>query len=155
MNGEIVLRPLLSRHPDARRGAWPLLDPFLLPYLAIMFGSIVAALAGTYNALVLRRGWLAVRSLAAGAAGWIGFFGAVTALRMAGVENGSLLLIGGRIVHFAVGGVLTFLHQPHFRGHAFLRGRAADVIRSYAVAMLVYFVTPGPVVLLLQGVWLV
>lgn len=145
-------RPLLQRHPDARRGSAPLLHPVLFPYLALIFGSLIAGIAGAYNAAVLRRGWLMVQSLLIGAAGWISFLFVVAALGQLGVENVSLAVIGGRVVHFALGGLLFFVHRPHFRGHEFLHGRTAPLLASYLVAIFASIYLPNKLELILLGV---
>lgn len=145
-------KPLLRRHPDARKGRAPLLHPILLPYLALMFGSAVAGLAGTFNALMLRRTSLALKSLAIGAAGWLSFMLVVALVRKAGVENVAVAVVIGRVMHFALGGALYFVHRPHFRGHEFLNGKTAPLLGSYLVAILASMYMPAKLTLLLLGV---
>lgn len=155
MNEDLAPRPLLARHPDARRGAVNLIEPALLPYLALMFGSLAAAAVGAYNALALKRPGLALRSLALGATGWVAFLFVVAAVRFYGVENVNVGVIVGRVVHFALGGALYAMHRAHFRGHTFLHGNTVPLLQSYLAAILVSMVLSHKVTLFLLGVWLV
>lgn len=148
----LALQPLLRRHPDARRSGIPLLDPILLPYVALMLGSGVAALAACYNALLLRRAGLALRSIFLAVVGWVLFLVVVVGTRRAGLENLAVGLILGRVVHFACGGVLYWMQRPYFRGHQFLRGPVIPMLASYLVALLVSMKLPVKVTLLLLGV---
>ena len=152
MNDELALKPHLERYPDARRGAAPLLDPVLLPYLALMFGSLVAAVGAVYNAVVLKRFGLAVRSILVGTLGWISFQ-FVVALVVHLVGNVSVGVIAGRVVHFALGGVLYAMHRPYFRGHEFLSGRTIPLFASYALAILISLKMPWKVAARLLGAW--
>ena len=149
---ELTLRPLLRRHPDARRAKAPLLHPILLPYLALIFGSGVAAVAAFYNALMLRRGGLAVRSLLVGLAGWLVFLIVVGNAVHFGLHNVRIAVILGRIIHFAFGGLLYTMHRPHFTGNQFRGGRALPIVQSYVVAFILYFIAPTNLLLLLLGV---
>jgi hypothetical protein len=149
---DLALRPVLTRYPDARRGIAPLLEPVLLPYLALMFGSLFASLVGVYNAVVLKRFGLAVRSILVGALGWISFqFVLVLVVHVTG--NASVGVIAGRIVHFALGGLLYAMHRPHFRGNAFLNGRAVPMLPSYLVAILISMKMPWQITARLLGAW--
>jgi hypothetical protein len=154
MNETAPLEPLLARYPDARRGAAPLLEPLLLPYLALMFGSLVASLFAVYNALVLKRLGLAARSILVGALGWI-VFQFVFALVFHAAGNASVGVVAGRIVHFALGGVLYAMQRPHFRGHRFLDGGTVPLLASYLVAILVSIKMPWKVTVRLLGAWFV
>jgi hypothetical protein len=155
MTDDLAPRPLLSRYPDARRGMGTLIEPALLPYLALMFGSLVAGAVGAYNALMLKRPGLALRSLAVGAAGWIAFLFVLATVRgPLGIENVSVGVIIGRIVHFALGGALYVMHRPHFSGHTFKHGTTAPLLGSYLTSILVSMVLPSRVTLFLLGVWI-
>jgi len=154
MNDDLALAPVLTRYPDARRGAAPLFEPVLLPYLALMFGSLAASLFGVYNAVVLKRFGLALRTLLVGALGWISFQ-FVFALVLHASGNASVGVIAGRVVHFALGGLLYAMHRPYFRGHEFLRGRAVPLFASYALAILISMKMPWKVTARLLGAWLV
>jgi hypothetical protein len=146
--GELTLRPLLRRYPDARRAKAPLLPPALLPYLALLFGSSVAALVAVYNALMLRRPALALRSLLIGVGGWVSFFLIITFAN----ANVRVVMILGRALHFAFGGVLYAMHRRHFTGSQFLDGPALPLVKSYVAAVVIYFILPSAVVALLLGV---
>jgi hypothetical protein len=143
-------RPLLRRHPDARLASVPLLEPSLLPYLGLMFGSPVAAAVSLYNALAIRRVGLAVRSLLLGIAGWIGFLLVLVIANRFGADNIAFIL--GRMFYFAIGGALFFIHRPHHRGHEFLGGRSVPILASYLAAIAISILLPGRVALLLLGV---
>ncbi len=143
-------RPLLRRHPDARLAAAPLLDPSLLPYLGLMFGSPVAAAVSMYNALAIRRVGLAIRSFLIGVAGWIGFLLVIVAANRFGAA--SIAFILGRMFYFAVGGALFFIHRPHHRGHEFLGGRSVPILASYLVAIAISIWLPRDIALILLGV---
>jgi hypothetical protein len=150
---DLALRPILTRYPDARRGAAPLLEPLLLPYLALMFGSLVAGLFAAYNAGTLKRSGLAMRSILVGAIGWITFpFTFALVFRATG--NVSVGVIAGRVVHFALGGALYAMHRPHFRGHTFLGGRPVPLFGSYALAIAVSIMMPWKITARLLGAWL-
>jgi hypothetical protein len=149
--GDLTLRPLLSRHPDARRAKAPLLQPILLPYLALIFGSGVAALAACYNALMMRRGGLAARSLLAGAGGTIAFLVVAGNAIHFGAET-VVAIILGRVVHFAFGGLLFSMQRPHIRGNEFLGGPMAPLLPSYLAAIAISLLLPSPLTLLLLGV---
>lgn len=146
------MKPLLARHPDARRAPAPLLEPILLPYVAIMFGSVVAAAVATYNALMLRRPALIARSLLLGVMGWLGFLMMPALLRPAGITNLSVAVILGRLVHFAIGGVMFWIFRPHAGGHEFLGGKNVPLLPSYLVAFLIAWNLPARVTLMLLGV---
>lgn len=143
-------RPLLRRHPDARLASVPLLDPSLLPYLGLMFGSPVAAAVSLYNALAIRRVGLAVRSLLLGIAGWIGFLLVLVIANRFGAD--SIAFILGRMFYFAIGGALFFIHRPHHRGHEFLGGRSVPILASYLAAIAISIWLPGRIALMLLGV---
>ena len=145
---DFALRPLLARHPDARRAKAALVPPILLPYLALMFGSGVAAVAAAYNAFMLRRGGLAVRSLLVGVAGWIAFLLIIANAS----DHVRVMVIVGRIVHFAFGGLLYRMQRAHFTGSEFLHGDALPLVQSYVVAFVVYLVVPAKVMAVLLGV---
>jgi hypothetical protein len=151
---EYALKPLLQKFPDGRAGTSPLLEPVLLPYVAIMFGSLVAGILGAYNAAVLRRYGLLFRSLFVGALGWIAFLFVVGFVTRAGA-NVSVALIIGRLFHFAMGGVLLFIQRPFVRGHTFLSGPMAPMLSSYMVAFMFSMFLPWKVTRFLLGVWLV
>jgi hypothetical protein len=148
--GELTLRPLLRRYPDARRAKAPLLQPALLPYLALLFGSSVAALVAVYNALMLRRPALALRSLLIGVAGWVSFFLIIASANAN--AHVRVVMILGRALHFAFGGVLYAMHRRHFTGSQFLDGPALPLVKSYVAAVVLYFIFPSAVVALLLGV---
>lgn len=154
MTDDLALRPVLTRYPDARRGSLPLLDPVFLPYLGLIFGSLVASLAAVYNAVVLKRAGLAVRSILIGAAGWISFQ-FVVALVVKVTGNVSVGVIVGRVVHFALGGALYAMHRAHFSGHEYLHGRAVPLLPTYLVAILISMKMPWKVTARLLGVWFV
>jgi hypothetical protein len=145
---DLTLRPLLARHPDARRAKAALLPPILLPYIALMFGSGIAALAAVYNALMMRRVGLAVRSLLVGAAGWFAFFLIITNAD----DHIRVLVIVGRVVHFLCGGLLYRMQRAHFAGSQFLHGAALPLVRSYVGAFVVYLFLPAKIVAFLLGV---
>jgi hypothetical protein len=149
--GEVLQRPLLKRYPDARRAPIPLVEPVLLPYLALLFGSAVAGVVAAYNAVAIRRFGLAALSLAAGAAGWAAF--ALLVIRVEDAHgNLELALIVGRILHFIIGGWLFLTERPYLRGHAFLQGRMLPVVLTYVVAFVIALVMPADIWLLLTGV---
>lgn len=152
MSADVALRPVLARYPDARAGKLPLLEPILLPYLGLMFGSFVASVAGAYNALVLRRVGLAIRSLLIGALGWIAFLFVVAFVAKAS-SNGGVGLIAGRLLHFAIGGALYTLQRPHVRGHTFLGGRTAPMLACYLASIVLAMILPWSVVRFLLGDW--
>lgn len=149
--GELSLHPLLARHPDARRAKAPLLQPVLLPYLALIFGSGVASLAACYNAAMMRRGGLAAKSLLIGILGTIAFVvvGA-TAIRL-GAEP-AVAMILGRVIHFAFGGLLFARQRPYVRGNEFLSGPMAPLLPSYLVTIAISIFLPARISLLLLGV---
>jgi hypothetical protein len=149
--GDLTLRPLLRRHPDARRAKAPLLQPILLPYLALIFGSGVAALVACYNALMLKRGGLAGYSLLAGAGGMLSFLLVAGNAIHFGAEP-AVALILGRVVHFAFGGLLFALQRPHLRGNEFLGGPVAPLLPSYFGAIVISLLLPSRLSLLLLGV---
>lgn len=147
---QLTLRPLLSRYPDARSATVPLLEPAFFPYLALVFGTPVAALASCYNAAALRRWGLVAASLALGAAGWLAF--AVTfALVATSGAHSSLALIAARIVSFALGSLLFLAQRPHVRGHSFLLGSTIPLLNSYMAAFALSMILPHRVHLLLMS----
>ena len=152
MNDELAPNPLLERYPDARRGFAPLLEPVLLPYLALMFGTLAASVFAVYNAVMLKRFGLAMRSILVGALGWISFQ-FVLALVVNVFDNASVGVIVGRFVHFALGGALYAIHRPHFRGHQFLNGRTVPLLASYILAILISMKMPWQVTARLLGAW--
>jgi len=152
---ESALRPLLKRYPDAHRSAAPLLEPILLPYVSLIFGSAVAAVAAAYNGVIIKRTGLVLRSLLLGALGWVAFILVVVLARQAGIENPRVLLILGRTMHFGFGAVLYLIHRPYFRGHEFLGGRAVALLPSYLTAFVISMMLPPRLELLLLGVPLV
>jgi ABC-type multidrug transport system fused ATPase/permease subunit len=152
MNDDLALKPLLKRYPDARRGFTPLLEPVLLPYLGLIFGSLVASLFAVYNAVMLKRFGLALRSILVGTLGWISFQ-FVVALVVHFFDNVSVGVIVGRFVHFALGGALYAMHRPHFRGHEFLNGRPVPLLASYVLAILISMKMPWQITARLLGAW--
>ncbi len=149
--GDLSLRPLLERHPDARRAKGPLLQPVLLPYLALIFGSGVASLAACYNALMMKRGGLAAKSLLVGLLGTIAFVvvGGI-ALRLGAAPAVAIIL--GRVIHFAFGGLLFAMQRPHVRGNEFLSGPMAPLLPSYLATIAISIFLPARISLLLLGV---
>jgi hypothetical protein len=145
-----ALHPLLSRYPDARRGTGPLFDPILLPYLGLIFG-FGGAIVGVYNAWRLRRMRLALVTILIGLAGVVLFFATIIVSRRLGVETIAVSLIVGRSLHFALGGLLFFIHRPHFRGHEFQDGASVPVLPSYLGAMFLSMVLPWRLTLVLLG----
>lgn len=150
MNETEALQPLLSRYPDARRGTGRLFDPILFPYIALIFG-FGAALLGVYNAWSLRRTRLALLSLLIGLTGCLLLVVTFVVARNVGIEKPAVALIVGRMVHFALGVLLFFLHRPHFRGHEFQNGETVPVLQSYIGAILLSMIVPWRVTLLLLG----
>jgi hypothetical protein len=150
--GDLTLSPLLGRYPDARRAKAPLISPILFPYLGLIFGSGVASLAACWNAVMLRRGWLAVRSILVGIGGWLAFLFVVFGAVNAGLTTVSIALILGRIVYFAFGGLLYAMHRRHETGNEFLGGPAVPLVASYVLAFVIHMMLPGRVLLLLLGV---
>ena len=149
--GDLVLRPLLSGHPDARRARTPLLQPVLLPYLALIFGSGVASLASCYNALAMKRGRLAGYSLLAGAGGMLAFLlVASSAIHFGMVPAVAVIL--GRVVHFGFGGLMFSMQRPYVRGNEFLGGPVAPLLPSYGVAVGIFIFLPARLSLFLLGV---
>jgi hypothetical protein len=147
-----LLRPSLRRYPDARRAAAPQIDPLLLPYAALMLGSAVAGVLAFYNAIVIRRFGNALLALLLGAAGWICCVLMVAAANDARVENVGFVLLGVRVVHFVIGGILFFLQRPHVHGNVFLRGDVAPTRASYFAALAIAWFLPIRIVLVLLGV---
>lgn len=148
-SGEGLLRPSLRRYPDARRAAAPQIDPLLLPYVAIMFGSAVAGLIACYNAIVIRRFGHALLALLFGAFVWIG---CVLVASAANQANIGFILITVRVLHFLAGGILFFVQRPHVHGSAFLRGSVAPVAACYVAALVIALTLPVRVMLVLLGV---
>jgi hypothetical protein len=144
-----LLRPSLRRYPDGRRAAAPQLEPLLLPYIALMFGSAVAALFAAYNAVVIRRFGLAVLSLLLGISGWIA---CVLMAAAASEKNVVFTLLGVRVLHFLAGGLLFFMQRPYVHGSAFLHGRIAPVRASYLAALAAAWFMPVRLLLILLGV---
>ena len=149
---DVLLRPSLRQYPDARRGPLPLIEPVLLPYLALMFGSGVAGIVAFYNAITIRRVGNAVATLLVGGVGWLTSLIIAGAANHAGVTNLALVLLGLRVMHFLIGGAFFFLQRPYVRGHAFLGGRMAPALASYLVAFAITWFLPVWVLLLLLGV---
>lgn len=149
---EELLRPSLRRYPDARRAAAPQLDPVLLPYVALMFGSAVAGVLAFYNAVVVRRFGNAFLSLLFGAFGWIACVRIVVAANRAQVENVVLILLAVRVLHFVIGGVLFLVQRPYVHGSVFLHGSVAPVHISYIAAFAAALLLPTRVLLFLLGV---
>jgi hypothetical protein len=145
---EITLRPLLTRHPDARRAKAPLVQPILLPYLALIFGSGVASLVACYNALMMKRGGLAAKSLLAGAGGMLAFLVIVNNAIHLGAQP-AVALILGRVVHFAFGGVLFSMQRAHVRGNEFLGGPTVPILPSYVAVIVIWLLLPSRLALLL------
>ncbi len=146
-----LLEPRLGRFPDARRATLRLLEPSLLPYVALMFGSALAALLACFNALALRRFGSAAASLAVGLIGWASFGVVVTAGARMHIGHIALALLVGRAVHFLLGSVLYFMQRPHLLGHAFLGGRMVPLRVSYLTAFLLAIYLPGSIMLALLG----
>lgn len=150
--GDVTLSPLLGRYPDARRAKAPILSPILFPYLALIFGSGVASLAACWNAVMLRRGGLAIRSLLVAIGGWLAFLVVVIGVVSSGLAQVSIALILGRVVHFAFGGLLYAMHRRHETGNEFLGGPAVPLVASYLTAFAIQLVLPSRVLLFLLGV---
>lgn len=148
-DAEPVLRPLLARYPDARRSPAALLEPILFPYLALMFG-FGGALAGAYNAVMLRRRKLLLQTILVGLTGVVLFSATIAVVRTAG-HSVQIAVILGRGVHFALGGVLYFLHRPHFKGHEFKLGSTLPMLQSYLAAILLSMLLPWRIVAVLLG----
>lgn len=146
-----LLQPLLRGYPDGRKARLPLLHPVLLPYLALIFGGILAAIVSCYNAAMMKRPGLIFRSLLLGLGSWLGFLLVAGALLDAGV-SARAAMIAGRAVHFAFGGVLYYVHRPYFRGHEFLRGATVPLLPAYLTAIIASFMAPNWLTLLLLGV---
>lgn len=149
IESESSLRPLLARYPDARLGKAPLLEPILFPYLGLIFG-VAAGLAGAYNAIVLRRVRLALLSVLISLTGCVLFYVTLVIARSTGLSIPVVLIIS-RSIHFALGGVLYFLHRPHFRGHQFHDGSTVPMLPSYLAAIMLSVVLPWRVTLVLLG----
>jgi len=149
---DALLRPSLRQYPDARRGPLPLVEPLLLPYLALMFGSAVAGLIAFYNAIVIRRIGSAFAALLVGAAGWIASVVIAGAADDAGMANFALVLLALRVMHLVIGCVLFYLQRPYVQGHAFLGGSMAPALASYVVAFAIAWFLPVRVLLFLLGV---
>ena len=147
-----VLQPLLRRYPDAHKARAPLLEPILLPYVALMFGAFIAALVGSYNALLLKRPALILKSLLVGIAASFSFVLVIMVLQQFGVTDRRVAFILGRFVHFGFGGLLYFLHRPHFRGHQYLGGPAVPLLPSYLAAIVISVMVPNPAPLMFIGV---
>lgn len=150
--GDVTLSPLLARHPDARRAKAPILPSILFPYLALILGSGVASLAACWNAVMLRRGGLAIRSILVGLAGSLMFFIVVVGLVSSGTTRVSIALILGRVIHFAFGGLLYVMHRRHETGNEFLGGPELPLVASYVTVFVIQMMIPGRVLLLLLGV---
>lgn len=149
---QVLLRPSLRQYPDARRGRLPLIEPLLLPYLGLMFGSGIVGIIAFYNAIVIRRIGSALAALLVGVFGWVTSMIIVVSADHAGVKNAALVLLGVRAMHFLIGGVFCFLQRPYVRGHAFLGGPMAPVLASYLVAFAITWFLPMTVLLFLLGV---
>jgi hypothetical protein len=147
-----LLRPSLRRYPDARRAFATQIDPLLLPYVSIMFGSAAAGLIACYNAIVMRRFGQALLALLTGIIGWVACVLMVSAANDANVENVGFVLIGVRVLHFAVGGLLFFMQRPHVHGSVFLGGRLTPIAITYAAAFVLAVMMPVRVLLILLGV---
>lgn len=145
----LPLRPLLARYPDARLGKAPLIDPVIFPYLGLVLG-FAASIAAVYNAIVLRRLSLAVWSILFGLIGCLLFL----ATLMIGPAFGAIpavLVIVGRVVHFAIGGALFFLHRPHYHGHEFHSGPVIPMLPSYVFTYLLSLIVPWRITIVLLG----
>lgn len=153
MSDAYALRPLLTSYPDARRGRTPLFEPILLPYVALVLGSLIAGLLGAYNAALLRRPGLLFRSLLFGFMGWITFI-FVAGFVAKNTGNPTLGLVAGRLLHFALGGELFAIQRPHVKGHAFLGGAMVPLLGSYFATIFVSVLLPWSVIRLLLGDWL-
>jgi hypothetical protein len=149
---ETTLLPLLASHPDARRAKAPILSSILFPYLALILGSGVASLAACWNAVMLRRAGLAIRSILVGAAGSLVFYFVVVGLVSSGLVKVSIALILGRILHFAFGGLLYAMHRRHETGNEFLGGPELPTVTSYVVVFAIHMMLPGRVLIFLLGV---
>ena len=152
MSGLVMLEPRLARYPNARRAAWPLVEPLLLPYLGLMFGSLLVGVVAAVVLASLRRGWAALLAFAAGAVTWISISPAIDFAYSLGVENPRLLVLVVRLIHFVMGGLLFGLCARHVRGHRFLGGRMMPAVASYLTAFLLAMVLPWRVLILLLGV---
>jgi hypothetical protein len=155
MSAPAAIPLLLRRVPDARRAPWPLLPPVFLPYLALMLGAGVAALAALYNAIALRRTKPALAALVIGGLGWAGF-GILFALTVeGGVKNPALALLPARLVNVLLGALLAWSQWAHVRGHEFLDGRTVPLLNAVLVAFLAVLAIPLRPQLVLEGLWLI
>jgi hypothetical protein len=155
MSAAADTRLLLQRVPDARRAPWPLLPPVLFPYLALMLGSAVAALAALYNAIGLRRPRLALVALAVGAVGWVGFGLLFAVVVSAGVGNPALALLCARLLNVGLGTLLAWSQWAHARGHEFLNGRTVVLLHAVLAAFIAVLVIPRRPQLVLEGLWMI
>lgn len=145
------LRPLLQRYPNARAASVPLIEPVLLPYVALLFGAAGAGVLAAYNASSMRRWGLVAISLAIGAAGWLAF-AAIVIVADDAHANIRVAIFIGRALHFILGGVLYALQRRSVRGHEFLRGRMLPLQPAYLLAFGIALVMPGALLALMLGV---
>ncbi|HKO58745.1 MAG TPA: hypothetical protein VJ276_22960, partial [Thermoanaerobaculia bacterium] len=127
------------------------IEPLLLPYIALMFGSAVAGLFAAWNAVVIRRFGLALLSLLLGLVAWFACVVMVFAANKAHVRV-VFLLLGARVLHFLVGGLLFLLQRPHVHGSEFLHGRLAPMRASYVATLAAAWFIPLRLLLILLGV---
>lgn len=146
------LQPLLQRYPDARAARVALVEPLLLPYVALMFGSSAAAVVAAYNSVAVGRRGRAVLSIAIGIAGWLAFAAVVIVAESHPWWNVQLAILAGRTIHFLLGGVLFFQQRRIAHGHAFLGGRMAPLRASYVLAFVLVFTIPNALLALMLGV---
>lgn len=146
------LRPLLRRYPDARRASVPLIEPLLLPYVALLFGSSAAAALAAYNSFAIRRRALAALCLAIGIAGWLAFAFIVIVAEAHPQWNLRIAVLFGRAIHFALGGLLYFVQRRTTNGHEFLHGSMVPMRASYLIAFGLAFVIPWRILAVMLGV---
>jgi len=108
-------------------------------------------LAGAYNAWMLRRFNLLLRTIVLGMIGCGLFFSSLVLAATFGLQKMALAVIVGRAMHFAIGGLLYFMHRPHAHGHTFQGGATASVLRSYLLAIVLSISIPSAITWYLLG----
>ena len=146
------LEPLLRRYPDARVATVPLLEPVVLAYVALAFGTPAASALAAYNAIAVRRWRLAAAAIALGIVGWLAFAVIVVFAASHPQWNIRLAILGGRVVHLILGGVLFLQQRRAVHGHEFLGGNMVPLRASYFLAFGLQFVIPGALLALMLGV---
>jgi hypothetical protein len=146
-----LLRPLLVRYPDASKARVRLLQPVLFPYVALIFGSMIASLLAAYNAIVLRKYLAATGCFAQGLAGWCLAVMILVSAARAGVPNLALVLLAVRVFHFLMGAWMFQRQRPRVTGHTFLGGRMVPLLGSYMTAFALGILVPWRVILFLLG----